>query len=244
MIMEKAFKENLINVLAAYQRALVDAAEREAAENPHVFSENFEENMRRIIRKEKKGYYKWFGTPARKLVATIIIAIIVMCSSVMSVKAAREAVIEFFTEIYEKFSVVFYDTEEEALNSRAISSDDSREISSDEVAYEPGYVQEGYQVYERKMTNSRVYYIKYVDGNNQTIIYEQRVVFAGETTIVDSENTSIQYVTVDGLEYRYLKDDDFVMLMWNQGLNAFVLKGTNLEELLKMAVSLEISDNF
>ena len=68
-----------------------------------TFSEKFIKRMDKLIRAQKKSYYKFINT-AGKRVAVIFAAIITLFTASLSVKAIREPVVKFFTEVYESFT--------------------------------------------------------------------------------------------------------------------------------------------
>ena len=68
-----------------------------------TFSEKFIKRMDKLIRAQKKSYYKFINT-AGKRVAVIFAAIITLFTASLSVKAIREPVVRFIKQIYETFT--------------------------------------------------------------------------------------------------------------------------------------------
>lgn len=67
-----------------------------------TFSEKFIKRMDKLIRSQRKSYYKFINT-AGKRVAVIFAAIITLFTASLSVKAIREPVVRFIKQVYETF---------------------------------------------------------------------------------------------------------------------------------------------
>ncbi len=68
-----------------------------------TFSEKFIKRMDKLIRAQRKNYYKFINT-AGKRVAVIFAAIITLFTASLSVKAIREPVVKFIKQVYETFT--------------------------------------------------------------------------------------------------------------------------------------------
>jgi len=71
----------------------------------HTFSNKHDKKMQKLIKQQRKPYYKLISTAGRRA-ACIIVAVIVMSASAMSVKAIREAVFDFIKSIFSDHTVV------------------------------------------------------------------------------------------------------------------------------------------
>ena len=67
-----------------------------------TFSEKFIKRMDKLIRAQRKSYYKFINTAAKRA-AVIFAAIITLFTASLSVKAIREPVVRFVKRIYETF---------------------------------------------------------------------------------------------------------------------------------------------
>ena len=67
-----------------------------------TFSEKFIKRMDKLIRAQKKSYYKFINTVGKR-VAVIFAAIITLFTASLSVKAIREPVVRFIKQVYETF---------------------------------------------------------------------------------------------------------------------------------------------
>lgn len=119
-----------------------------------TLSEEFHLRMRRLLARRKRGFYVLFGTAGRR-VASITVAVLVAATvTTVSVEALREPVAQFFTQVFERFTQVFFvddtpDTPEVEMAKRA-----------------PTYVPEGYTV-EQEMDLGTYYKITYVNENGE-----------------------------------------------------------------------------
>lgn len=73
-----------------------------------TFSERFNKRMAKLIRSQKKVYYSFINT-AYKRVAIICVVLLTMLTTACSVKAIREPIVNFFTEVYESFTRYFFE---------------------------------------------------------------------------------------------------------------------------------------
>lgn len=73
-----------------------------------TFSEHFNKRMEKLIRSQKKVYYNFINT-VYKRVAIICIVLLTMLTTACSVKAIREPIVNFFTEVYESFTRYFFE---------------------------------------------------------------------------------------------------------------------------------------
>ena len=93
---EKEYKECIAAALCPEYEAMLNAA----LGNEHQFSESFEKNMRKLIRRRKKPYYRFINT-AGKRVAVIVTAFITLSlTTVMSVEALRTPFLDFIMSIF------------------------------------------------------------------------------------------------------------------------------------------------
>ena len=72
---------------------------------PFVFSEKHKKKMAKLIKRQRKPYFKLICTTGRR-VACIIVAIVAIAASTLSVKAVREAIFNFITKIFSDHTVV------------------------------------------------------------------------------------------------------------------------------------------
>ncbi len=74
----------------------------------YTFSEKFNKRMEKLIKAQKKVYWNLVSTTSKR-VAIIFLAIFTMFTAAFSVKAIREPIVKFISEIYETFTHYFFD---------------------------------------------------------------------------------------------------------------------------------------
>lgn len=70
--------------------------------------------MKKLLKLRKKPYYNWINTVGKRIAIIIISVFIAGTTTILSVEAIREKVVGFFIEIFEKYSIIQHDGEEDA----------------------------------------------------------------------------------------------------------------------------------
>jgi hypothetical protein len=209
------------------------------------FSCRFERRMRRLVRlAEKKAEQtrlaaktdlpdtrlRSFSTTKKRLL--LVAVILALLLSVMSITAAREAVIGFLVEIYEKFSTVVFKPVPGMANpgTLPLSAEDSQKMLP--TALPEGYTQADVQIYDQLI---RVIYISY-DGNNLIL---ELILSANKQMQIDTEGVSAEDVQVRQTDGLYYSNKGHQTLIWQEGPYAYVISGIiTKNELLNMAESI------
>lgn len=76
----------------------------------YIFSEQFNKRMQKLIKSQKKLYWNFVNTAAKRA-AVIFVAIITIFTAAFSVKAIREPILKFIEQVYETFIHYSYDGE-------------------------------------------------------------------------------------------------------------------------------------
>lgn len=66
---------------------------------PHVFSEKHNKKMAKLIKRQRKPYFKLICTTGRRVACIVVLMLVVFASS-LTVKAVREAVYDFIMSIF------------------------------------------------------------------------------------------------------------------------------------------------
>lgn len=195
----------------------------------HVtFSEEFEQKMQKLINKEKKPYYYLINTVGKRVACVIIALLLALTSVTFGVKAIREAVIDFFVETFEKFSIVGFKDE-----------DVSNTLDHIETYYAPTYIPEGYELKkDDKLSAQRR--LKYMLRND--CIYFNQSVLQSVSAYVDTEDAKFEQVLVLGSEAFYTIKENMSLLYWNgTDYSYFIQSESDIakEELIKIAESIK-----
>ena len=118
------------------------------------FSEKYERYMARLLRAQKKPWWQYTNTVAKK-VAVIALVILLTFGASMSVSAVRKPVVEFIVNVYERFVEIFF------------GEDDIAEASCElETIYTLGKLPEGYELVECQIRKNYVHFVRQdVEGN-------------------------------------------------------------------------------
>lgn len=217
---EDNFRKALFDALTSeYEQILNDASEE------HDFSPKFERKMQKLIRRREKPYYKIINTLGKRVACIAIIIIVASSVTVLSVRAFRVAVANFFISIYEKFSTVE-------------SVDDSSAPETIEEIYAITCGLEEYKiVYEDADERQRT--ITYVFGE-QVVSFSQYTIDSYNMNI-NTEDTEITTIDINGSEAIYYFDNnDYSNIIWNNG--TYIIKmSSNISQdaLIDMAKSVQ-----
>ena len=190
-----------------------------------TFSERFNKKMRKLIKSQRKSYYFLINTAAKR-VAVVFVAILTLFTASMSIKAIREPVVKFITEVYESFTRYFFD------------GDTVQEIKK---PYKITDLPDGYtqtNIYENAVSITTIY--ENIDSGK----IELTQGISGNTDFyIDNENCeqitfNIGDIKVDLYEWQDLKE-----VIWVKDVYVFdmTLESTNLEisDIEKIILSIE-----
>lgn len=192
-----------------------------------TLSPEFHARMAKLLARRKRGYYHMFGTWGRR-VASILIALLIATTTVtFSVKALREKVIEFFTEVFDTHTAVTF-------------VDDTPDVP-DEITFEPrkpSYIPEGY-VIEQEMSSPTVCAIFYVDETGNKIRYRQHRKENGELQM-DTEEIQHERIVINGCAGIVYSNKEVVTIFFLDDKYAYTCSAScELEELIKIVESIQ-----
>lgn len=189
------FEELLAEAIKEHGGEYVDVPEE--MEKPHRFTRSFEKRMQKLIWKERGIRPPRKRLSLRMLIVVIVTAVIAV-SSVMTVSAFREAIIGFITEVYEKFTNVQAQPDEDA-------PDTLEEI------YEVTWVPEGFELVDEKRSDIS-YRMQF--RNNENFIFFKQTTVMDYVTNYDTETTGATPFCQDGIEGFWIIDGDTNILVW------------------------------
>lgn len=196
---EDNFRKALYDALTPeYDNLILDAVEA------HVFSAKFEKKMEKLIKRRKKPYYRIINTVGKRVACAVFAFLTALSVTVLSVKALREAVADFFISIYEKFSTV----------QPIINEEDTTPLTIEEI-YGITYGIEGYEIILEEKTDSRLFRT-YVKDN--IVIYFSQYIKDAYAPDINTENAEIVTIDINGYSTMYFLDNnDFHNLVWDNG---------------------------
>ena len=148
------------------KRALLEVCAREienaelAPEEEVYYSPKLIKNMNKLLKDRAKPYWVLINTAAKRAVAACLI-IVAMAGALMSCKPVREAVVDFFQNVYEAYTEFFFGDE--------LSSNAPEVI---EEIHLPTYMPEGYELVQEAELTGKDRTIMHVwkSSKNDTIV--------------------------------------------------------------------------
>ena len=186
----------------------------------HVFSVAFEKKMKRLFKREKYHRAHYF----KKRLAIALIIVCITGGLTVSVEAVRSSVIAFITEVFEKFTSVTYQKDED--------------LSSQAPVYLMEYIPAGFILEEKEEIFNDLHY-RYKNEIGQEILFHQ-VEIEGNKMVIDTEDTQLEAFWLEGHQLYYYENKRVKNLMWLQGSYQFMISSElEKDELIKMYLSMK-----
>ena len=188
----------------------------------HIFTKEFEDKMSQLIKNERTIKF----TRVTRKIGIAILIIVIAGSLSMSVEAVRIKVIEFITEVFEKFTSISYQR-------YGGEQDDKIEVS-----YLPQYMPEGFEMIEEEQIFNDVHII-YRNELGEEILFRQ-IEITTNNSIVDTENTILEKILLEDREYYYYENKGIKNIIWIQGeYQISISSEIDKDELIKMCLSVK-----
>lgn len=163
-----------------------------------TFSERFNKRMVKLIRSQKKVYYNFVNTAYRR-VAIICVVLLTMLTTACSVKAIREPIVNFFTEVYESFTRYFF----EGDTADIITKEYSLKVLPD------GFEQTDVIMGDTIITKT------YVNESGDKIKFTQQTTDNANHTF-DNENGKITSITLNNMNIDVYETDGITHALWTE----------------------------
>ena len=189
------------------------------------FSHDFERKMQKLIRRSNKGNTIKGWVVWRRRAVALIAAIIILFASAMSVPAVRASVIEFITEVYEKFTHIFFD-----------ESQSPWDASDEFTIYEPAYIPEGFELVN-KITGGLVL-MEYEKENDFISCSQQRL--ENVSMHINTEGVELEELEFKGFSAKYYSNRGVQNLLWHDDEYMYMVSSTlDRNTVFKIADSVE-----
>ena len=224
---ELSGKEKLKEALRKYELSLQEKYKPEEIEIG--YSKRYKRNIERLFSGKTKNHPKFFNTVGKRIAACVAAAVIAF-SGTMSISAIREPVIEFFTNMYEKFVEIFFDGEN--------VSGAPTEI---ETVYTLGYVPDGYELEKKERVGASV---KTIFTNGEDNIVLSQYPLTNDLTF-DNENSNFQIIAMSDFEVAVIEKNKIRLFYWSNEKYAFNLtvpKELGNDECIEIIESLTVKD--
>ena len=214
------------------KRALLEVCAREAEnaelapEEEVYYSPKLIKNMNKLLKNRAKPYWVLINTAAKRAVAACLV-IVTIAGALMSCRHVREAVADFFQNVYEVYTEFFFGDE--------ISSDAPGII---EGLHMPAYIPEGYELVDKAELTEECFTMTEWENGNGEIIRLYQYVLSGRTNI-DTENTDV--AILEDIEIAIIANKTVINAFWNTDGYAYKITATGLsrEEVLNIIKSIE-----
>lgn len=186
-----------------FNNALREAVSSEFTDIPpdessinYTFSERFIKKMDKLIRSQKKIYFNFINTVPKR-VAIICLVVITLFTTACSVKAIREPIVNFITEVYESFTKYFFDGD--TLDSV------TKEFSIE--ALPEGFEQTDYTSNDLRITKT------FENGDGDIIKLSQTITEDTEYNL-DAEHGATEKIIISGKEVYIINTDEVTQAVW------------------------------
>ena len=198
-----------------FNNALREAVSSEFTDIPtdessinYTISERFIKKMDKLIRSQKKVYYNFINTVSKR-VAIICLVVVTLFTTACSVKAIREPIVNFITEVYETFTRYFFDGDT---------------VESVTKQYSIELLPESFE--QTNVTENDISVTKtYENSLGERIIFSQTITEDTEYKM-DAEHGNVQKLLVNNIEVHIIMTDDIAQAIWIQ--DEYLLKITYL----------------
>lgn len=214
--------------------------EQVLAQEPHVFSEDFEEKMEALMETQEKQIdisdrKKRYNRQRREVLARV--ALVAVMVGVGTFSSAKE------NKIYAGMRSMIYWAYSDNVEIQGVDSEDVQEIMESEDAVEwkePTYVPEGYVKEEdEKIEAVKMNSILYINEEEKSVHYSQFIPSYGSYSV--TSDGKVEPLRIGNMEAWKTEDqDEFITIFWEkEGWSYFVSGNLPLEELIKMVESIE-----
>ncbi len=221
--------EELDRLLAVHMpkaNALLDSLEEERYKDmaPHIFSEDYKKNMKRIMKEysmtSKQRKFKIFRKYAA---AVLVIFILINGFLIVTVEAYRAKIYKIITTIYNTHTSIITETDDSPIN-------ENPEFS------EPSYIPDGFEVINQSSSDiSRI--IDYANGD-RIIVFKQSIIANSELGI-DTEDTKMEELEIDKYNIKYVFNKGMYNAYWFDNEYRYLITGEiSFEELVKIIESI------
>ena len=192
-----------------------------------VLSESFQNRMMQLHKSQKNSLWAYTNT-FQKRIAIALITIILAFSIMISVEAMRTSVKNFVVEVYEQFTRVIY------------NQDDNEDCDSIHDVYIAVQLPDGYEEDSSIITDNYVQTIWKHEGNELTLT---QIPASGSEITFDSENSEVTQVLIHNNIGYVVRRFGQVLLIWSEHGYSFAIDCTESlgdREMIGIAENLQI----
>ena len=195
--------------------------------DPHVFSEKHNKKMQKLIKRQRSPFFRFTNTTCKR-VACVIVAVFIVSASALSVKAIREPVFNFVSNIFSDHTVVTTESE---------SDEGYPDTIKDEYCISD--LPNGFELKDE---------IKSIDSIDKSYFYNEQYILLSQNTKktykqnYDNEHSSFNELTdSNGEKYIIIQNEYDITIIWDNGRYIFVIKSNlHKEKVLELCKSIKI----
>ena len=159
-----------------------------------------DEDFRARIKNDTEKSKSFFKS--KRFFLILVAALVTLCL-IMSISAIRTPVVDFFVEIYDSFSSVFFKVDEPSLLPDKI-----------EIEYQPSYFEEnGYEIFKQSRLNTIVQTEWKKDS--YSMLLTQGIIGNGTPTI-NTEHAGYEIAYIGDCKILYTKNHNIISAYWTQ----------------------------
>jgi hypothetical protein len=206
------FQKALLEVCKNYLENLELAPEEDVS-----FLPGLERKMNRLLKAQRKPYWKFINTPYKRAVAACL-ALFLLLGTLVSCSFIREPIVTFFTNVYEKFTEFFFGDEDTETTSKVI-----------EEIHTLTYVPEGYELVKSPVLtgkDNKLYTIWQNNDGAEIVFYQKVLTFK---TTIDTENVEVKNLG-NNIKITIIEKTKYTYVFWNDDNYAYVIITSDLSE--------------
>lgn len=191
------------------------------------FSSRFEHRMNRLIRKEhRKEWWKKHGKSTKRLVASMILAVVIGGAAIFNVDAFRIPIVSFFMNLKEDHSVI------------EVNGGESKPILSKKFQeYLPSYVLEGFAV-SKVEEDADAFYVEYSNGEGKMYMLDFKM--TASSGAIDTEKADLDEQEIQRYPAVISKKDSQIVAVWMPAGHKYNLCGDiTRDEAIRILSSVE-----
>ncbi len=163
----------------------------------YEFSNTFNKKMEKIINRLEHPYWYFVNTTARK-VAVIVVCIILIVTSLLSVTAVREKIVEFFYEVFDTHTAITLEDDE-----------DFKDII--DTQYTIATIPNEY-INVSEFKDDMTFNLVWENSNKQTIIFFQKL--SKDVLNLNSEDVLVKETTVNNTPCVFMQQEEDYIYYW------------------------------
>lgn len=172
------------------------------------YSEDYLQEVDSILKKSRNPIRRCFNTVGKRVAAAVIV-VAVLGGSMMSISAVREPVVEFITNVYEKFVAIFFDKDDVAKAPDTI-----------ETVYILGIIPNEYKI-DQFLIGDTLTYMTWKNETGERLVLSQDILKG--SSMLDKEESNYDIIGWNGRRIAFAEKYGVKYFFWNSDEYAFSL---------------------